>query len=99
MPQRPTHFPYTTLFRSDAGERTITVIGEKHRPRGDDETLPWEELHRTDCVYFTGGDVQALRKARHARALIATARELPTLKDRKSTRLNSSHVKISYAVY
>ena len=67
-------------YIDDAGERTITVIGEKHRPRGDDETLPWEELHRTDCVYFTGGDVQALRKARHARVLVATARELPTLK-------------------
>jgi ribokinase len=62
------------------GERTITVIGEKHRPRGDDESLPWEELRGSDCVYFTGGDVQALRKARHARVLVATARELPTLR-------------------
>jgi ribokinase len=66
-------------FVDDAGERTITVIGEKLRPQGDDATLPWEELHSTDCVYFTGGDVQALRKARHARVLVATARELPTL--------------------
>ena len=32
-----------------------------------------------DCVYFTGGDVEALSKARHARVLVATARELPTL--------------------
>src|SRR5207244_348839 len=32
-------------YVDDAGERTITVIGEKHRPRGDDESLPWEELH------------------------------------------------------
>src|SRR5687767_1109196 len=32
------------------GERTITVLGEKLRPRGDDETLPWERLHRCDCA-------------------------------------------------
>jgi ribokinase len=67
-------------FVDDGGERTITVIGAKHRPSGDDESLPWEELHRCDCAYFTGGDVQALRKARHARVLVATSRELPTLR-------------------
>jgi len=63
-----------------AGERTITVIGEKLQPHGSDNSLPWEELHHTDCVYFTGGDVQALAKARHARVLVATARELLTLR-------------------
>jgi ribokinase len=63
----------------DAGERTITVIGEKQRVRGDDESLPWEALHGSDCVYFTGGDIQALRKARHARVLVSTSRELSTL--------------------
>jgi ribokinase len=66
-------------YVDDGGERTITVIGEKLRPRGGDESLPWEELHRCDCVYFTGGDVEALRKARHARIVVATARELETL--------------------
>ena len=64
----------------DTGERTITVIGEKLRPSGDDGALPWEELRRCDCVYFTGGDVPALRKGRWARVLVATARELPTLR-------------------
>ena len=66
-------------YVDDAGERTITVIGEKLQPRGYDDSLPWEELHRSDCVYFTGGDVQALAKARHARVLVATARELLTI--------------------
>jgi ribokinase len=68
-------------YVDEVGERTITVIGEKHRVRGDDESLPWEALHGADCVYFTGGDVQALRKARHARVLAATSRELSTLRD------------------
>jgi ribokinase len=61
------------------GERTITLLGQKLRPSGEDGTLPWEELSRCDAVYFTGGDVAALRAARRARVLVATARELSTL--------------------
>jgi ribokinase len=57
------------------GERTITVIGEKLRPRGP---LP---LDRYDLVFFVAGDVEALRSARTARFLAATMRELPTLRD------------------
>jgi ribokinase len=64
----------------DGGERTITVIGEKLRPSGEDASLPWEELSRCDAVYFTGGDNAALRAARRANALVATSRELPTLR-------------------
>jgi ribokinase len=64
----------------EAGERTITVLGEKLRPSGEDGSLPWEELRRCDAVYFTGGDVAALRAARHCPVLVATARELTTLR-------------------
>ncbi|MDQ3889595.1 MAG: PfkB family carbohydrate kinase [Actinomycetota bacterium] len=60
------------------GERTITLIGEKLRPRRD-ERLPWRELETFDALYFTAGDPAALRAARAARVLVATARELPTL--------------------
>ncbi len=62
------------------GERTITVLGEKLRPSGEDGSLPWEELRRCDAVYFTGGDVAALRAARHGPVLVATSRELLTLR-------------------
>ncbi len=62
------------------GERTITVLGEKLRPRGDDGDLPWEALDHADAVYFVSGDTAALRQARRARVLVATARELATLK-------------------
>ena len=62
-----------------AGERAITVVGEKLAPRADDE-LPWEELDGVDGAYFTGGDEAALRSLRRrTRVLVATARELPTL--------------------
>ena len=65
-------------FLDDHGERTITVIGDKLHPRGSDP-LPWDELTQIDAVYFTAGNDAALRAARQARVLVATARELPTL--------------------
>lgn len=61
------------------GERTITVLGPKLRPSGEDGSLPWEELAGCDCVYFTGGDVAAVRAARRAKTLVATSREIDTL--------------------
>ena len=67
-------------YVDEVGERTITVLGEKPRPRGGDGTLPWEELERVDGVYFTAGDTEAARQARRARVLVATARELSTLR-------------------
>lgn len=63
----------------EAGERTITVLGEKLRPSGGDSRLPWHELRNMDAVYFVSGDEDALRAAREARVLVATARELRTL--------------------
>jgi ribokinase len=60
------------------GERTITVLGPRLGPRGDDQ-LPWELLDDTDGVYLTAGDAEAIRHARRARALVASARALPTL--------------------
>ena len=43
--------------------------------------LPWNDLDDVAAVYFTGGDPAALREARRAGILVATARELPTLKE------------------
>ena len=56
-----------------AGERTITVIGDRMVPVGADP-LPWESLADLDAVYFTGGDAEAVRAARAARVLVATPR-------------------------
>jgi ribokinase len=60
------------------GERTITLMGNKLHPHGADP-LPWTGLAGVDAVYFCAGDPDALRAARQARALVATARELPTV--------------------
>ncbi len=67
-------------YIDENGERTITVLGRKHVPSGEDPSLPWELLGRCDAVYFVSGDVTALRAARRSRVLVATARELATLK-------------------
>lgn len=62
----------------EASERTITVIGQRLGPRGDD-ALPWDLLDDADAVYFTAGDAAAARQARRARKLVASARGLETL--------------------
>jgi ribokinase len=68
------------VYLDDEGERTITTIGLRVGPRGHDDSLPWRELASTDAVYFCAGDVDAVLLARRARVLVATSRELATLK-------------------
>jgi ribokinase len=59
-------------------ERTITILGSRIVPHGDDP-LPWAELAGFDAVYFTAGDAAAARAARGARVLVATVRALEAL--------------------
>jgi ribokinase len=56
-----------------AGERTITVLGDRLDPRRD-EALPWSDLARADACFFAAGDGGAARAARDARVLVATPR-------------------------
>jgi len=73
---RPQRRAFTHL---DArAERTITVLGDRLVPHGDD-ALPWERLAAVDGVYLTGGDGTAARAARTARVLVATARAADAL--------------------
>jgi ribokinase len=60
-------------FLTDDGERTITVLGDRLVPHGDDD-LPWDELAAFDGIYLTAGDAGAVRAARQARVLVATPR-------------------------
>ncbi|HKC84053.1 MAG TPA: PfkB family carbohydrate kinase, partial [bacterium] len=75
----PTRRAFT--YVDDTGERTITVLSEKLRPRGGDSRLPWRELAGMDGVYFVSGDAEALHHCRTARVLVATSRELPTIQE------------------
>ena len=67
-------------YIDEGAERTITVLGPRLLPGGEDPTLPWEELVRCDAVYWVSGDVAALRAARRARVLVGAARDLPLLR-------------------
>jgi ribokinase len=75
--ERPTRWAFVHV--DETGERTITTVGSKLRPRGHDDRLPWHDLAEMDAVFFTAGDVDALVHARRARVLTATARDLETL--------------------
>ena len=75
-------FPQRRVFAfvDATGERTITVLGPRMGPLGGDP-LPWETLARFDAVYFTAGDAAALRAARAARVLVASARPREALRE------------------
>src|SRR3712207_7501007 len=85
-PPRSTLFPYTTLFRSDEGGR---------QQPGDLELQAVGVLR----VEGLGGDVDRRPDERAGlQQRVADAGQLGE-RDRKSTRLNSSHANISYAVF
>ena len=67
-------------FVDEAGERTITVLGGKLVPNGGDSRLPWHELAGADAVFFVSGDAEAVHAGRLAKVLVATSRELPTVR-------------------
>ncbi len=66
------------VFVDSAGERTITVIGSRLGPRGDDD-LAWGDLADADAVYLTAGDAGAVHRSRAGRVLVASARALDSL--------------------
>src|SRR3712207_7431175 len=96
-PPRSTLFPYTTLFRSTAAQLRGVRISEL---RLRDDVL---------VVSFTtasGGKLKVQSKDAPQGGIFQMEQEfgtaveyVHTLGDRKSTRLNSSHANISYAVF
>src|SRR5206468_5750766 len=98
-PPRPTLFPYTTLFRSEE------VQGQRRPPRvsrDDDCAAGVLCLPALRGVEHRRGRTLERRKSGARGSLRAVRRYGPgarALADRKSTRLNSSHDQISYAVF
>src|SRR3712207_7729851 len=84
-PPRSTLFPYTTLFRSTSVVRACP--------------------HRQGSASPPGESAESVGSARYREAAerlpppTARPREISSRRDRKSTRLNSSHANISYAVF
>src|SRR2546430_10931341 len=95
QPPGSTLFPYTTLFRSAAGvaERAVSVAVGVVR-RADREDAGGRPV-RTGVALTVAVRV-GLGRIRHGRAVVDAVGEP---QDRKSTRLNSSHSQISYAVF
>src|SRR3712207_9170303 len=98
-PPRSTLFPYTTLFRSDLADRLLQRLADLGR--GDQHRLgqPGGQLPAGDLGLL----LPRLRVGRADGDLYLLRGPLPDhdgvlAPDRKSTRLNSSHANISYAV-
>src|SRR5204862_7424438 len=86
----PTLFPYTTLFRSIQGARDRGV-------RVTTEAYPYTASQtRIESAIFRDGWQERAEIGYGGLQWVATGERLT---DRKSTRLNSSHVEISYAVF
>src|SRR3712207_8943165 len=84
-PPRSTLFPYTTLFRSERGTRAEVVLVFR-RPHMADRLRGVLRLVALAAVAVVSAP--------------AAASACPVcFQDRKSTRLNSSHTVISYAVF
>src|SRR3712207_7229103 len=91
-PPRSTLFPYTTLFRSEdiAGEAFLKVVRAIHG-------FKWQESGFEAWLFriVRNEVVNHIRKHPANRQGV----DLDEAEDRKSTRLNSSHANISYAVF
>src|SRR5256886_11825046 len=93
-PPRSTLFPYTTLFRSwllrsrriwsGRGRRRLRLDRLRHHPDGPPARRIADRVERLDRP--------------HVLRLVVRVEE-DDRRDRKSTRLNSSHSQISYAVF
>src|SRR3712207_8152497 len=91
-PPRSTLFPYTTLFRSYYGAIAPAILPHlKNRPF----TLKRYPHGITEQAYFQKQAPKGIPPSIPTRQFTTHPRE----GDRKSTRLNSSHANISYAVF
>src|SRR5690606_41823683 len=86
QPRRSSLFPYTTLFRSVEALRRLAVPSPPELGLPDD-----------DADLAVRDELSPSRQ--RAASRIDRGHHLVAVEDRKSTRLNSSHVKISYAVF
>src|SRR5699024_12690904 len=91
-PRLSTLFPYTTLFRS-----AVERFEQKHPHELMGKGQPGDRQQQIAGLF----DLirQAMRRADDEADAAVRVADAAELRDRKSTRLNSSHVSISYAVF
>src|SRR5256885_4335318 len=99
-PPRSTLFPYTTLFRSMVGAALVAKA-----PADGYTLLVNASIHVINPYVYASAPYDAFRDFEPVTQLVdvplvlVVGSQLPVRKDRKSTRLNSSHLVISYAVF
>src|SRR3712207_8004027 len=87
-PPRSTLFPYTTLFRSFHLDVGVVEVGPVAEQLVDGSHQPAEQIKLVRSLVH-----------QHAAAFLVPGAAPGIHGDRKSTRLNSSHANISYAVF
>src|SRR3712207_8930476 len=98
-PPRSTLFPYTTLFRSKETGRHRGKFREHSDGQGV-SFIPDEDFELGELVtVHSDTKLKRQTKAGNVRFRIYRSPNPDDLRDRKSTRLNSSHANISYAVF
>src|SRR5258708_27164222 len=96
-PPRSTLFPYTTLFRSEVVEGPISEVTRF-------ETAIEHEGRTNNQIDLAGLKVMAAQVSEGNVGAVGSSNQFGRIavqgqRDRKSTRLNSSHQIISYAVF
>src|SRR3989442_9678835 len=96
-PPRSTLFPYTTLFRSLLGQQRVQQV---HALRVAGLAVEEPDVLSDEGAHG-GRRLEQRDELLAADLLVAPVRAFvgENIRDRKSTRLNSSHVRISYAVF
>src|SRR5688572_31606124 len=91
-PPRSTLFPYTTLFRSEGRQKRTSTTSRGLFIEPTNFRSPWSER-----------ETESISRRKSSRESIRITKlffeDLRLSRDRKSTRLNSSHSQISYAVF
>src|SRR5690348_17440170 len=87
-PTRSTLFPYTTLFRSDPRASDNQNSNSQNDKEGQDQAGGQEQSGNSNNSSLLSKMKEAMQN------LLSSMKQ-----DRKSTRLNSSHPSISYAVF
>src|SRR3712207_8325561 len=93
-PPRSTLFPYTTLFRSG-----LKYSHKLHNMAQALSDMGTDVLKGVGCAFIGVSEVENAKCLADLTERLDAERRAPGGSDRKSTRLNSSHANISYAVF
>src|SRR3712207_8219153 len=96
-PPRSTLFPYTTLFRSRHLSRGCSPL--RRQAAGSGFPAWWLSVYSSFFVLLSFVHSFILSSLSSWQQLLVPQQTGNTSSDRKSTRLNSSHANISYAVF